>query len=324
MSPVTPSASHKTPSIVVVGSANMDLVVRAQRLPVPGETLGGTGFETIPGGKGANQAVAAARLGAAVTMVGCVGDDAFGTTLRKGLKADGIDTAPLRTVPGSSGIAVITVAQNGANSIVIVGGANDALARSDIDATAQTIAAADMLICQLETPLEIVEHAIATAVRHHTPVLLNPAPARPLSAAFLAQIDYLVVNETEAELLSGIPVGNAADAERAAAVLLEQGAHCVIVTLGANGVFWRAAAARDADPVDAPLQGYVPAHKVQAVDTTAAGDTFAGGFAAARAAGQGIADAIAFGQQAAAISVTRRGAQTSIPTRTEVVAHAAA
>ncbi len=320
MSPVTPSASQKTPSIVVVGSANMDLVVRAPRLPVPGETLAGTGFETIPGGKGANQAVAAARLGAAVTMVGCVGDDAFGTTLREGLNADGIDTTSLRTVSGSSGIAVITVAQNGANSIVIVGGANDVLDRSDVDATAQTIAAADMLICQLETPLAIVEHAIATAVRHHTPVLLNPAPARPLPGSLLAQVDYLVVNETEAELLSGIPVGNAADAERAAAALLEQGARCVIVTLGASGVFWRAADADNAAAVESTLQGYVAAHKVQAVDTTAAGDTFAGGFAAARAAGQSIADAIAFGQQAAAISVTRHGAQTSIPTRADVLA----
>ncbi|WP_347555800.1 ribokinase [Robbsia sp. KACC 23696] len=322
MSPVTPSA-RKSPSIVVVGSANMDLVVRAPRLPVPGETLAGTGFETIPGGKGANQAVAAARLGATVTMVGCVGDDAFGTTLRDGLKADGIETGTLRTVPGSSGIAVISVAQDGANSIVIVGGANDALTRDDVDAASAAIGAADMVICQLETPLATVEYAIATAVRQNTAVLLNPAPARPLPDALLAQVDYLVVNETEAELMSGIPVRDAEDAERAAAALLAQGAAYVIVTLGANGVFWQASSTKAADSNGGPSKGHVPAHKVTAVDTTAAGDTFAGGFAAARAAGQAMADAIAFGQRAAALSVTRHGAQTSIPTRAEVLADAA-
>ncbi|MGF7189138.1 ribokinase [Robbsia andropogonis] len=326
MSPVTPAVFPKNPSIVVVGSANMDLVVRAPRLPVPGETLAGTGFETVPGGKGANQAVAAARLGAAVAMIGCVGEDAFGTTLRDGLQADGIDTRLVRTVPGSSGIAVISVAEDGANSIVIVGGANDALTRADVDRAAATIAAADMLICQLETPLDTVTHAIASAVRQHTPVLLNPAPARPLPGALLAQVDYLVVNETEAELLSGVPVRTTQDAERAAAALLEQGARCVIVTLGANGVYWqtrRHSGAGDGNGrADDASRGYVPAHKVKAVDSTAAGDTFAGGFAAALAAGQEIADAIAFGQRAAAISVTRHGAQTSIPTRAEVLAQA--
>lgn len=301
--------NHDAGHIVVVGSANMDLVVRAPRLPAPGETLLGGGFETCAGGKGANQAVAAARLGASVAMVGCVGDDAFGATLREGLASDCIDTTHVQRMPATpSGIAVITVAADGANTIVVAPGANAQLTPELVDAAGELIADAGMLICQLEVPLDSVRHAIDTAVRHRTPVLLNPAPAQPLPDDLYAQIDVLIVNETEAQVLAGVDVSDAATARRAAQALRNKGACTVIVTLGAGGVWY-------ASPED---EGHLAAPRVDAVDTTAAGDTFAGGFAAARVRGAPLRDAIDFGQRAAALSVMRKGAQTSIPTRAEL------
>ncbi|VWD11861.1 ribokinase [Burkholderia lata] len=297
------------PRIAVVGSVNIDLVTRAPRLPVPGETLLGTDFQTVHGGKGANQAVAAARLGASVAMIGCVGDDAFGARLHDALAAEGIDVAHLDRIGGTStGVATITVDEGGANSIVVVPGANARLDANRIDAAREAIAGAAMLVCQLEVPVTTVVRAIACASSHHTPVLLNPAPAQPLFDALLARVDYLVVNENEAESLTGIAVGDDASAVRAADALRAKGVGNVLVTLGARGVCWRGGAGN----------GRLPAMPVAAVDTTAAGDTFVGGFAAARAGGASMDDAIGFGQRAAAISVTRYGAQTSIPTRDEV------
>ena len=299
----------KSPRIAVVGSVNVDLVTHAPRLPVPGETLLGTTFQTVHGGKGANQAVAAARLGASVAMIGCVGDDAFGTRLHGALAAERIDVTHLHRIEGeATGVATITVDAHGANSIVVVPGANDRLDIARIDAARDTIAAAALMVCQFEVPIATVAHAIARAVAHRTPVLLNPAPAQPLFDTLLARIDYLVVNETEAESLTGIAVGDDASAVRAADALCAKGVGNVLVTLGARGVCWRGSAG----------SGRHDAMAVVAVDTTAAGDTFVGGFATARAGGASMDDAIGFGQRAAAISVTRRGAQTSIPTREEV------
>jgi ribokinase len=287
----------------------MDLVVRAARLPASGETLIGDGFETCPRGKGANQAIAAARLGASVAMIGCVGDDAFGTTLSDSLANDRIDIAHVHRLPAiPSGIAMITVAADGANTIVVAPGANGQLTPELIDAAAHLIADAGMLICQLEIPLDAVRRAIDTAVRHGTTVLLNPAPAQPLPGDLYAQIDFLIVNETEAHVLTGIAVSDAATACRAADALRTEGARTVIVTLGAGGVWY---AGTDGE-------AHMVAPRVDAVDTTAAGDIFAGGFAAARVRGAPLASAIAFAQQAAALSVMRRSAQTSIPTRAEV------
>ncbi|MBN3783825.1 ribokinase, partial [Burkholderia sp. Ac-20345] len=228
------------PRIAVVGSVNIDLVTRAPRLPVPGETLLGTDFQTVHGGKGANQAVAAARLGASVAMIGCVGDDAFGARLHDALAAEGIDVAHLDRIGGTStGVATITVDEGGANSIVVVPGANARLDADRIDAAREAIAEAAMLVCQLEVPVTTVVRAIACASSHRTPVLLNPAPAQPLFDALLARVDYLVVNETEAESLTGIAVGDDASAVRAADALRAKGVGNVLVTLGARGVCWR-------------------------------------------------------------------------------------
>jgi ribokinase len=295
--------------IVVIGSINMDLVLRVPRMPLPGETLTGGAFQTIPGGKGANQAVACARLsrgavnGQPVAMVGCLGDDPFGQTLRAALVADGIDVSHVTTLPGvASGIASILVDASGQNSIVIAGGANDLLSPAHIDAALPLIARASIVVLQLETPPDTVRHAIAVAHGLGKTVVLNPAPAAILPAAVLAHVDYLIPNEIEAAMLLGREPGTD-DHACSAAALQALGCRNVIVTLGAQGVHAAFAGGSDA----------FPARAVQAVDTTAAGDTFIGGFVAALAAGRDPAAAIDLGQRAAAIGVTRHGAQTSIP-----------
>lgn len=295
--------------VVVVGSLNMDLVVRAPRLPVPGETLLGHGFSTVPGGKGANQAVAAARLGARTAMIGCVGGDAFGRQLRDGLEQDHIDCSALRTLPGrSSGVALIVVDDGGRNGIVVVSGANGRLAPEDIDEHAPLIAGARIVALQLETPLATVEHAARVAKARGKIVVLNPAPAQPLPPALIACADFLVPNEIEAAMLTGLRVDSVESAMEAARRLRAEGAAGVLVTLGEHGVV---------AVVDGGAQHF-PARSVQAVDTTGAGDTFIGGLCAALAAGRALDDAIAFAQAAAAVSVTRPGAQTSIPFAHEV------
>jgi ribokinase len=296
--------------IVVVGSLNMDLVARAPRLPLPGETVGGTGFATVPGGKGANQAVAAARLGARTAMIGCVGDDAFGERLRGGMLSDGIGCGALRTVEAcSSGVALIVVDAAGRNAIVVVPGANGRLTPADVDAAEPLIAAAEMVVLQLETPLATVEHAARRARALGKTVVLNPAPAQALPASLLCLVDYLVPNEIEAAALAGMPVVSVPDALLAAQALRAAGAATVLVTLGVQGVV----------TVSAQAQVHAPAQRVQAVDTTGAGDTFIGGFCAALVQGRSVASAVAYGQAAAAICVTRPGAQPSIPFAREVV-----
>ncbi|MBT2294646.1 ribokinase [Pseudomonas fluorescens] len=297
--------------VVVIGSLNMDLVTRAPRLPKGGETLMGESFCTIPGGKGANQAVAAARLGAKVSMVGCVGSDAYGQQLRGALLAEGIDCQSVSVVDGSSGVALIVVDDNSQNAIVIVAGANGALGPDVLDRFDEVLRSADVLICQLEVPDATVGHALKRGRELGKTVILNPAPAsRALPADWYACIDYLIPNESEAAVLSGVAVDSLETAEAAATQLIAAGAGKVIVTLGAQGLMFANGASFQ----------HFPAPQVKAVDTTAAGDTFVGGFAAALADGKSEVEAIRFGQVAAALSVTRAGAQPSIPTLLEVQA----
>ncbi len=297
--------------VTVVGSLNMDLVARAPRLPQPGETLAGHAFAQVAGGKGGNQAVAAARLGAQVTMLGCVGGDANGAQLRAGLEAEGIDCTALETSASApTGVALIIVDDGSQNAIVIIAGSNGEVTPETIARHEAALAAAQVVICQLETPPAAVKAALAAARRLGKTVILNPAPATgPLPPDWLPLIDYLIPNELEAATLTGLPVSSPDEAQAAAAALRGAGARNVIVTIGAQGVV--------AALGDAQAQHF-EAPRVQAVDTTAAGDTFIGGFAAQLARGVDVADAIRFAQRAASISVTRAGAQPSIPTRAEV------
>jgi ribokinase len=313
---VATDAANKTARsrVTVVGSLNMDLVARAPRLPHPGETLAGRTFAQVAGGKGGNQAVAAARLGAQVAMLGCVGADGNGAQLRAGLEAEGIDCAALETGREATGVALIIVDDASQNAIVIVAGSNGEVTPQTIARHEAALAAADVVICQLETPPDAVHAALATARRLSRTVILNPAPATgPLPADWLPLIDYLIPNELEAATLTGLPVDSPEDAAKAAAALRAAGARNVLVTLGPRGVY-------------AALEGAAgvlyEAPKVQAVDTTAAGDTFIGGFAAQLAQGADVDAAIRFAQRAAALSVTRAGAQPSIPTRAELDASA--
>lgn len=287
----------------------MDLVTRASRLPRAGETLIGQSFSTVPGGKGANQAVASARLGAEVAMIGCVGSDAYGLQLRDALLVEGIDCQAVSCVDGSSGVALIVVDDSSQNAIVIVAGSNGELTPASLQAADVVLQAADVIVCQLEVPLETVGYALKRGRELGKTVILNPAPASgPLPAQWYASIDYLIPNESEATALSGVTVDSLDSAKLAAAQLIKAGAAKVIITLGAQGALFS-----DGNRVE-----HLAAPNVKAVDTTAAGDTFVGGFAAALAHGKSEAEAIRFGQVAAALSVTRAGAQPSIPTLHDV------
>ena len=296
--------------VVVVGSLNMDLVARAQRLPRAGETLPGEAFFTAPGGKGANQAVAVARLGGSVAMVGNVGDDAYGQQLRKALEREGVDCQAVSVCQGvSSGVALITVDAASQNCIVIIPGGNGLLTPQLVQRFDKLLQAADVIICQLEVPAETVAWALARGHELGKRVILNPAPATgPLPSTWFGHIDYLTPNESEAEALTGITVTDQGSALRAGERLLQLGAGKVIITLGAQGALL----------VTAQGHQHFPAPVVQPVDTTAAGDTFVGGFAAALVRGLEEGEAIAFGQRAAALSVTRVGAQPSIPYLSEL------
>ena len=295
--------------VVVVGSLNMDLVTRASRLPRAGETLIGQTFSTVPGGKGANQAVASARLGADVSMIGCVGTDAYGTQLRDALQVEGIDCQAVSTVDGSSGVALIVVDDSSQNAIVIVAGSNGELTPASLQAFDAVLQAADVIVCQLEVPMNTVGYALKRGRELGKTVILNPAPASaPLPAEWYASIDYLIPNESEATALSGVTVDSIDSAKAAATHLIQAGAGKVIITLGSQGALF----------TDGQGFEHLLAPKVRAVDTTAAGDTFVGGFAAALANGKSEAEAIRFGQVAAALSVTRAGAQPSIPTLHDV------
>ncbi|HEY54396.1 MAG TPA: ribokinase [Caldilineae bacterium] len=299
------------PHIVIVGSLNMDLVVRTPHMPAPGETVLGGNFQTIPGGKGANQAVAAARLGARVSMVGRVGADAFGTALLANLQVEGVDVRHvLADTTAASGVALITVDESGQNSIVVASGANWRLTVDDVQATLAEIDAFDVLVMQLESPLPVVEAAAKLARERGARVALNPAPARALPTSLLAQTDVLIPNESETSLLTGLPVESLSQAEEAARALLEQGVGAVVLTLGSRG-------ALVVEPGQEAV--HLPPHAVEVVDTTAAGDAFVAGLATRWGEGADLVEAARWGNAAGALAVTKVGAQPSAPTRTAVV-----
>lgn len=299
--------SSKKP-ILVIGSLNMDLVATAERLPDKGETIFGKTFTTFPGGKGANQAVAAARLGAAVTMSGCVGGDGFAGELRESLSGAGINISLVRTTDVSTGTALITVGNAGANTIVVIPGANNHCGREDVD---QALAAFDrpgILMAQHEVPASTVEYAIRAAKRQGWTVVLNPAPARPVPEEVLGLVDIITPNETEAAILTGLKVESREEAAVAAARLLASGVKTVVVTLGAQGAL---CCTREGTFI-------IPAYPVTAVDTTAAGDAYTGALAAALSEEKPLAESLKFAAAAAALAVTRAGAQPALPWRREV------
>ena len=300
--------SH-SPSIVVVGSSNTDMVIRLDRIPRPGETVLGGEFVTAAGGKGANQAVGAARAGGDVAFIARVGQDMLGEQAIAGFIRDGININHVsRDKAAPSGVALIFVGKNGENSIAVAGGANERLSPADVRKAKSVIAAATVVVLQLEIPLPTVELAARLAAAAGAIVILNPAPARPLPDSLLRHISILTPNESEAELLTGIKVNNDSAAAKAAAVLQGRGVRTVILTLGARGAFIAHGGKMER----------VPGFKVKAVDTTAAGDIFNGALAVALAEDQPLKQALRFANAAAALSVTRAGAQPSAPLRREI------
>lgn len=295
--------------IAVLGSLNLDLVLRIARMPEAGETFASDDSASFCGGKGANQAVACARMGAAVRMIGRVGDDPAGQALRAALAGEGVDVEGVAvTEDTASGAAVILLTPDGQNRILLAAGANARLDARDVAAHADAIASSRLLVCQLETPLATIEAAAALAARQDVPFLLNPAPARALPDSLIAQAAYLVPNEPEATALTGIAVHDAASAADAATILRARGADCVIVTLGANGILI----------ADAQGVRHRPALTTTVIDTTAAGDSFIGGFAAGIAEGLATDVAAELGLRVARICVSRAGAQASLPRRHEI------
>jgi len=295
--------------LTVLGSVNADHVVKVDHFPRPGETLHGYGYAVIAGGKGANQAVAAARLGTNVHFIACVGDDDFGLNIRESFAKDGIDTDAVM-VEGDTptGIAMIQVAANGENSICISAEANACLTAQRIEPHLHKIESADILLLQLEVPIETIEKAAQVAHQAGTSVVLNPAPARPLSDKLLMLVDMITPNETEAELLTGIAVVDKKSAQLAAEVLHQKGIKTVLITLGSKGVY-----------LSKSEQGLqIKGYKVDAVDTTAAGDTFNGALLSALLEDKTLVDAIQFAHAAAALTVSAEGAQSSIPYRKQV------
>ena len=296
--------------IVVVGSSNTDLIIRVKRIPRPGETILGGEFMTAPGGKGANQAVAAARAGGQVSFIGRVGDDSFGDQMIGGLVKDRIDVEHVRRDRRApSGTALIFVAENGQNCIAVSGGANSRLRPGDIRRARRAFAGAKVLLLQLEVPLDALCEAARIATAESIPVILNPAPARVLPRRLLKFVSILTPNQTEAEALTGIKVNSASAAKRAAARLRERGGvPCIVITLGSAG-------ALVADKQGVSL---IPSSKVKPVDSTAAGDIFSGALATVLTEGIPIRQAVRFANAAAAISVTVRGAQPSAPMRKQI------
>jgi ribokinase len=296
-------------NLVVLGSINADHILNLESFPRPGETVTGSQYQVAFGGKGANQAVAAGRSGANIAFIACTGDDDTGEQVRKQLASDNIDIAPVSVVAGeSTGVALIFVNGEGENVIGIHAGANAALTTERVAEQEERIASADALLMQLESPLESVLAAAKIAHGNQTTVALNPAPARELPDELLSLVDIITPNETEAEKLTGVRVENDEDAAQAAQVLHDKGIETVIITLGSRGVW-------------ASQKGTgqrVPGFKVQAIDTIAAGDTFNGALMTALLEGTELPEALRFAHAAAAIAVTRKGAQPSVPWRKEI------
>jgi ribokinase len=299
----------QTKKIVVVGSCNTDMVIKADRLPVPGETILGGTFFMNPGGKGANQAVAASRMGGNVTLISKTGNDVFGKQsvmlyATENIKTDFISSDPKHP----SGVALITVDSYGENCIVVASGANAYLNPADIDKASAEIESSDLVLMQLEIPIETVEYVAEMANKKGIKVILNPAPARALSDNLLKHIYIIIPNKSEAEILSGIKVSDIESAKQAADIISAKGVDIVVITLGSQGALIK----------EYSDYHFVEATKVEALDTTAAGDTFCGSVCVGLSEGKSILDSVKLAARASAITVTRMGAQTSIPYRTEL------
>jgi len=297
------------PGIIVIGSSNTDMVIKTQKLPAPGETILGGTFLMNPGGKGANQAVAAARLGGKVTFITKRGNDLFGNQAVGLLMREGIDTQYIIKDPDlPSGVALITVDSAGENIIVVAPGSNGNLLQEDIPSSILGSGNFDILLLQLEIPISTVEYAAVTAMKNNTKVILNPAPACQLPDNLLKHTWLITPNETEAEIISGVKITDIQSAERAAVIIRKRGVKNVIITLGETGAYVKSE----------EYTGLIPGIKVIPVDTTAAGDVFNGAIAVAISEGRGLQEAVIFANKAASISVTRMGAQASVPYRNEL------
>jgi len=292
-------------NVLVIGSLNADLVVRAPRFPQPGETISGGDLQIIPGGKGANQAVAASRQGANVAMLGRVGSDSFGPFLLDSLKSNQVDVTHVQVDDSATGTATIIVDGNGQNSIVLSAGANGKVSPADVDSASALTP--KLILLQLEIPIPTVLYAAQHAREHGSRVILNPAPANPLPDELISLADFIIPNETELSLLTGMEVKDVPSAEQAARVLLARGAKHVIVTLGSKGALL----------VSGTQVKQVDTYKVNIVDTTAAGDAFIGGFASALLRGLELEEAVQYANACGALATTKFGAQPSLPTREE-------
>jgi len=297
------------PRILVIGSANVDMIIKVPHIPRPGETILGGDFFKVQGGKGANQAVAAARAGGNVIFAGCVGNDSLGADTLTCLKKEGIDVSFVKISPDKpTGVALINVAATGENSIAVAPGANHAVTPDDIQAIEHVIAEAQIVLLQHEIPVPAIRTAIEIASVHKIPVILNPAPAFPIASDLLSKIEYLTPNEHEAAMITGHGQEDETDPYRLAARLIEMGCRQIIITLGEKGALYATPGRTD----------LIPGFPVKAVDTTAAGDTFNGYLAVAIASGKPIQEAIRLANKAASVSVTRMGAQSSIPVLSEI------
>lgn len=290
-------------NICVIGSLNMDLVVNVDTMPKPGQTIIGSNFKEVPGGKGANQAVAMARLNGNVSMIGKVGEDGFGQTLINSLKNDKVDTTYIQTSKGATGVALITVDKNAQNSIVVSPGANFEVKEDDIDNNIEAIKNSDIVVLQLETPLNTIKYALNKAKELNKYTILNPAPAVKLDDEIIKNVDLLTPNETELEIISGVSIETEEDIQKAAQIMIEKGVKELIVTLGSKGSLY----------INKEKSMFKKAYKVEAVDTTAAGDSYTGALAVALSQDKNIEDAMDFASKVGALSVLKEGAQSSLP-----------